>query len=83
MTEEEVDNKDAEKIIRELAISYKRFAETPDGKIILADLERACGQMKSSATRSSGFDPNECLFHEGMRNMYLYIMRKVNLRERD
>jgi hypothetical protein len=83
MTEDQVKKEESEKIIRELSQAYKRFAETPDGKIIIDDLEKACGQMKSSATRASNFNPYETQFHEGMRNMYLYIMRKVNLKERE
>ena len=83
MTEAEVKNKANEKIIKELAQSYKRFAKTPDGKIILADLEQACGQMKSSCTVAGGFNPNETLFHEGMRNMYLYVINKIKREERN
>lgn len=80
MTEADVKNKANEKIIRELAQSYKRFADTPDGKIILSDLAKQCGQLKASPLPD--FNTNKTFFHEGMRNMYLYIMQKVNRIER-
>lgn len=81
MTEAEVKNEANEKIIKELAQSYKRFADTPDGKIILTDLEIQCGQLKASPLPD--FNTNKTFFHEGMRNMYLYIMQKVNREERE
>jgi len=80
MTESEVKNKANEKIIRELAQSYKRFAKTPDGKIILADLEVQCGQLKANSLPD--FNTNKTFFHDGMRNVYLYIMQKINRVER-
>jgi S-ribosylhomocysteine lyase LuxS involved in autoinducer biosynthesis len=81
MTEAEVKNEENQKIIAELAQSYKRFAETSDGKIILADLEVQCGQNKANSLPD--FNTNKTFFHEGMRNVYLYIMQKVKREERD
>ncbi len=75
-----------EKINAELARCYKRMALTEDGKKIMADLEMNCGQDRTSiGPRDDPYrwDTNQVLYHEGMRNMYLYILRKINRKEKE
>jgi hypothetical protein len=79
MTEEEVKTKEQneanEKIMAELSSAYKRLFNCNDGKIVLEDLSKICGNKVSSALPS--FDSNRTFFHEGMRNVYLYINQKI------
>lgn len=56
----------------ELERAYKRFSKTDDGKVILEDLERFCGQNRPSASEQS---PNslQTHFNEGKRRVFLRI----------
>jgi len=65
-----------EKRLRELSRAYKRVFSSEDGKIVLKDLEFQCGQNRTSA--DGDFSTNKTFFHEGMRNMFLYINLKLN-----
>ena len=76
MTEAEVKNAENEKLMAEMASCYKRLFNCKDGKIVLEDLAITCGTKVSSALPS--FDPSRTFFHEGMRNVYLYVMQKIN-----
>lgn len=66
-----------EKRNAELVNSYKRMARTDVGKMIMKDLERYCGQNKSSVCRQSP-NPYQTAYCEGMRSIYLYIQEKIN-----
>jgi len=81
MTEAEVQRIENEKKNTELANCYKRMSQTDDGKKIMPDLERYCGQNKSSVCRQSP-NPYQTSFCEGMRNVYLYINEKINRKEK-
>jgi hypothetical protein len=80
MTEEEVrvkeENEANEKLMAEMASAYKRLFNCNDGKTVLEDLAVICGNKVSSCLPS--FDGNRTFFHEGMRNVYLYINQKIN-----
>ena len=75
-----------EKINAELARCYKRMALTEDGKKIMADLEMNCWQMGTSIGPRDDperWNKNQILYHEGMRNVYLYILKKINRKEKE
>ncbi len=74
---EENENKNVE-----LARCYKRMALTEDGKKIVADLERYCGQNKSSVCRQAP-DPYQTVYCEGLRAAFLYIREKINRKEKE
>ena len=63
----------------ELVHAYKRFAMTDDGEIIMADLEGFCGFKRPSFDNE--WNVNRTFCHEGMRNVYLHIIDKVNRKE--
>ncbi len=82
MTEAEQQRIENEKKNVELANCYKRMAQTDDGKKIMSDLERYCGQNKTSVCRQSP-NPYQTMFCEGMRNVFLYINEKINRKENE
>ncbi len=73
---------DNEKKRLELIWTYKRFFKTDDGKIIFEDLERYCGQNRSSVCRQSP-NPYQTSYCEGMRSIFLYINEKINRKEKE
>ena len=81
MIEAEKQKLENEKKKTELASCFKRMSQTADGKVIMPDLERYCGQNKSSVCRQS---PNalQTSYCEGMRAVYLYINEKIDRKER-
>ncbi len=81
MTEAEIQGQENEKKNAELAQCYKRMALTEDGKKIMTDLERYCGQNKSSVCRQAP-DPYQTVYCEGMRAVFLYINEKINRKEK-
>jgi hypothetical protein len=80
MTEAEVKNAENEKLMREKASVYKRLFATKDGKIVLRDLSAVCGQKVASSLPD--FDTNRTFFHDGMRNVLLYINQKMNRKDK-
>lgn len=62
----------------ELANCYKRFSNTEDGKKILADLASVCCYDRPIPTGENKWDLNRIFYHEGKRNVYLYIQQKIN-----
>lgn len=82
MTEADKIKAENEKKNKELAQCYKRMAKTDDGKKIMADLERYCGQNKSSVCRQAP-DYLQTLYCEGMRSVFLYINAKINRKEKE
>lgn len=82
MTEAEEQRIENEKKNLELARCYKRMSKTKDGKVIVVDLERHCGQNKSSVCRSSP-NPYQTSYCEGMRSVFLYINEKINRKEKE
>ncbi len=84
VTESEQQRIENEKKIVELAQCYKRFAKTEDGKEILKDLEWLCCQNRTSIGNGiDKWDTNQVFYHEGMRNVYLYINQKINRKENE
>ncbi len=80
MIEAEKQKIENEKKNIELANCYKRMAQTEDGKKIVIDLERYCGQNKSSVCRQSP-NPYQTVYCEGLRAAFLYINDKINRKE--
>ena len=83
MTEAEQIRIANEKEQEELSIAYKRLFATDDGKKVLVDLTRFCGQDKTSVCES---DPNpyQTFFVEGRRRVFLRIkslMERKNERD--
>jgi hypothetical protein len=70
------DNAANEKIMSERASAYKRLFNCKDGKIVLKDLGIVCGDKVASSLPD--FDTNRTFFHDGMRNVLLYINQKMN-----
>jgi hypothetical protein len=79
MTEAEIQKQENEKKNAELARCYKRMALTDDGKKIMEDLESACNFKRTSI--DSKWNANKTFFHEGMRNVYLHILSKIERKE--
>jgi hypothetical protein len=76
----ERENAANEKVMAESASVYKRLFATKDGKIILEDLSTVCGQKVASSLPD--FDTNRTFFHDGMRNVLLYINQKMNRKDK-
>ena len=74
---EEKDKRDVE-----LARCYKRMALTDDGKIIMADMARYCGQDRSSVCRQAP-NPDQTMYCEGLRAAFLYMNEKINRKEKE
>ena len=71
MIEAEQQNAENEKKRQELAQAYKRLFQTDDGKIVLEDLEKFCGFLKTSTNVE--WNPYYVMFAEGKRRVYLRI----------
>jgi len=69
-----------EKEAKRLIGCYRRFANTKDGKIILEDLRRFCGQDRSSICFQSP-DPYQTMGCEGKRSVFLYMNNKIESKE--
>ena len=70
----------------ELARCFKRMAKTDDGKKIMKDLEWMCCHKRTSigpANDPERWNTNQCFYHEGMRNVYLYVLGKINRKENE
>lgn len=63
----------------ELVYAYKRLFSGDDSKLILADLETVCGFNRTSIDNL--WSTNRTFYHEGMRNVFLHIMDKINRKE--
>lgn len=72
MIEAEQQKLENEKELKELKRAYGRLFQSDDGKEVLKDLRRYCGQDKSSVCEHS---PNalQTLFCEGKRKVFLRI----------
>ena len=79
MTEAENQKLENEKKNAERANWYKRMAITDDGKKIMADLASFCGAKRVASDRD--WDAYKTFFHDGMRNVYLYIEQMIERKE--
>ena len=79
MTEAEIQKIENEKRNTELVQCYKRMAKTDDGKKIMEDLEIFCGAKRVASDRE--WLTNKTFFHDGMRNVYLYIRQRIERKE--
>jgi len=75
MTEEQVKQKSYEEIQEKLRQAYAQVAKTKAGKIIMEDLEKICGANRTSVDFKE-WSTNQVFYHEGMRNVWLYIKEK-------
>ena len=66
----------------ELKQAYRRFSQSDDGKIILEDLERFCGQNRPSVCEQL---PNslQTHFNEGKRRVFLRIIGMIKKENKD
>ncbi len=71
---------DAEKKIVEIKRVYFRCFDTDDGKKVLKDLVKFCGQSDSSV-RSIPIDPHQVCFNEGKRRVYLRILKFTEMKD--
>lgn len=57
---------------------------TPDGALVLADLEAICYALRTSVPDASGpIDPLRLVYNEGSRRAYLHIKRQALTPEED
>lgn len=71
-----------EKIRVELIHAYRRFSITDDGKVILKDLEKFCGQYNSCMDERNP-NPNQTFIMLGKRRVFLRIHGMVNQKEKE
>lgn len=81
MIEQDKQKQENEKKNADRAMWYKRMASTKDGKKIMADLAEYCNYNKTSVCRQQP-NPDQTMFCEGMRAVFLYINEKVNRKEK-
>jgi len=67
---------------KELIIAYKIF-ETPEGKLVLADLKKRCPLLTGGLKTGGSIDVNQLLVLEGQSNVlkYIYKMSKLDPNE--
>lgn len=75
MIEAEQQNAENEKKRVELAHAYRRLFDTDDGKAVLEDLRKVCGQDISSVSFPAP-DAYQTFFAEGKRFVFLRIQNK-------
>ncbi len=84
MMEDDRQKIDNEKKNVELARCFKRMAKTEDGRKIMVNLEWFCCQNRTSiGTGEDKWNTNQVFYHEGMRNVYLYMKIKINRKENE
>lgn len=59
----------------DLAVAYEKVFASPEGKKVLWDLMKVSGFLSSSFQPTK---PHTVEFNEGQRNMFLYVLTKVN-----
>jgi|TARA_R100000541_G_scaffold26776_2_gene36147 hypothetical protein len=72
-------NKQLEKILKELQTNYKTIFNTDEGKKVLADLERRCHYH--STTNVKG-DSHESAYMEGQRSVILFIKSMLQTKDK-
>ena len=72
-------NKQLEKILKELQTNYKTIFNTDEGKQVLADLERRCHYH--STTNVKG-DSHESAYMEGQRSVILFIKSMLQTKDK-
>lgn len=80
MLEAEQQKIENEKKRAELTNAYKRLFTSDDGKKVCEDLERFCGQNRTSVCEQSP-DAYQTMFQEGKRRVFLRI--KAMLEKKD
>ena len=61
--------------------AFKNFAASPDGEIVLKELEAICFANRTTfaQTTTGAVDPLQTAVHEGRRQIWMYITAKVNV----
>lgn len=62
----------------ELALSYARLFETPDGQVVLKDFFRRMGATDDLYSERSGDTANDVIFRSGRLSAVRYIQRMMN-----
>jgi len=60
--------------------AFKNFAASPDGEIVLKELEGICFANRTTLAQSAStgaVDPIQTAVHEGRRQIWMYITAKV------
>jgi len=63
---------------KQLVIAYKNTFESPEGKMVLADLKKRCPLLTGGLNTASGIDVNKILVLEGQNNVLKYIYKMLN-----
>lgn len=61
--------------LKDMALTYKRVFDTPDGKKVLRDLMNCSNFMNSTIGR----DSHETYFNEGSRSIIIRILKTTNM----
>ncbi len=82
MTQEEREVKLAQRQDRIRSLeAFKNFAASPDGEIVLKELEAICFGNRTTLAQSPStgvIDPIQTAAHEGRRQIWMYITAKVS-----
>lgn len=62
---------------RQLIIAYKNVFNSPDGKIVLADLKKRCPMLTEAIATSSGIDVNKLLVLEGRSDVLKHVYKMM------
>ena len=65
-------------ITTKLCRAYRNMFNSPEGKLVLADLRKRCPLLTSSVGTVGGVDVNKLLILEGQRSVLLHIYRMLN-----
>lgn len=63
---------------KQLIIAYHNTFNSPEGKLVLADLRKHCPMLTESIAVSGGIDVNKLLVYEGQRSVLLYIYKMLH-----
>lgn len=63
---------------KNLVVAYKNTFESPEGKLVLADLRKRCPLLTGGLNTSGGIDVNKLLVLEGQNNVLKYIYQMLN-----
>jgi len=72
--ESEWKQKDIAQKQKDISLAYKRFFNTDDGKKVLMDIASKCFASRTTFVQGS---PDRSHFNEGMRSVYLHIVKSA------
>jgi hypothetical protein len=74
-----MDQKELEKKLKELQTNYKTVFNSDEGKRVLADLEKRCHFLTTTNIKG---DSHESAFMEGQRSVLLFIKQMLQTKEK-